>query len=89
MRVIWTKRALRDLRRIADRIALDKPRAAQSFAAMVLDKVNTLARFPFIGRHGALPDTRELVLHRNDLVTYRVRAEEVQILQVWHVARQR
>ena len=31
----------------------------------------------------------ELIVHKNYLVTYRLRADEVQVLQVWHVARER
>jgi toxin ParE1/3/4 len=52
-------------------------------------RVDNLGLFPFMGRVGTLPDTRELVVHRNYLVTYRVEADEVQVLQVWHVARKR
>lgn len=76
-----------DLQRIADHIAIDKRLAAARLVADIQDKVATLARFPLLGRTGAYQDTRELVVHRNYLVTYRVRADEVQVLQIWHVAR--
>ncbi|MEQ1806383.1 MAG: type II toxin-antitoxin system RelE/ParE family toxin [Burkholderiaceae bacterium] len=87
MKVCWSRRALADLERIADRIAADKPLAATKFAAGVRAKVDSLSRFPLLGRTGAYQDTRELVVHKNYLVTYRVRGSEVQVLQVWHVAR--
>ncbi len=89
MRLRWTRRALADLRRIADRIAMDKPMAAAAFADMIRSKVGNLERFPYIGRNGVLPDTRELVVHGNYRVTYRVTADELQVLQIWHVARHR
>jgi toxin ParE1/3/4 len=87
VKVRRSRRALADLQRIADRIAADKPLAAYKFAAQVRSKVDTLSRFPLLGRSGAYQDTRELVVHRNYLVTYRVRGDDVQVLQVWHVAR--
>ena len=89
MNVRWTLRALADLRRIADHIALDNPAAAISLVADTRRHVEQLHPFPLLGRVGAYQDTRELVVHRNYLVTYRVWADEVQVLQVWHVARDR
>ena len=89
MKVRWSRRALADLARIADHIARDKPLAAAEFVRAVAGKVERLALFPLLGRTGVYQDTRELVVHKNYLVTYRVRADEVQIVQVWHVARSR
>ena len=89
MRLTWTRRALADLDRIGSRIALDKPAAAAGFVTTIADKVERLQEFPLLGRIGVYADTRELVVHKNYLVTYRVRADEVQVLQVWHVARAR
>lgn len=83
----WSRRALADLDRIARHIAADKPLAALGFVAAVRASVERLSAFPLLGRAGALDHTRELVVHRNYLVTYRVHGDEVQVLQVWHVAR--
>jgi toxin ParE1/3/4 len=87
--VRWSRRALGDLDRIARHIAADKPLAAAEFMAAVRTSVDRLGSFPLLGRVGALDDTRELVVHRNYLVTYRLRSNEVQVLQVSHVARDR
>ena len=87
MKLRWTRRALADVNGIAARIADDKPSAASEFALAVSSKVDRLREFPLLGRTGAYQDTRELVVHTNHLVTYRVRADEVQVLQVWHLAR--
>jgi toxin ParE1/3/4 len=89
VKVCWSRRALADLARIADRIARGKPLAATEFVRAVQGKVERLALFPLLGHTGVYQDTRELVVHKNYLVTYRVRADEVQVLQVWHVARSR
>ena len=86
MKVCWSWRALADLARIADRIARDKPLAATEFVRAVQGKVEPMALFPLLGHTGVYHDTRELVVHKNYLVSYRVRADEVQVLQVWHVA---
>ena len=87
MKVRWTRRALADLNRLSDRIAQDKPAAADEFVQALADKVARLQDFPLLGRIGAYQDTRELVVHKNYLVTYRVRGDEVHVLQVWHLAR--
>lgn len=90
MKLRWTRRALADLQRLADHIAAaDKPLAAQAFVGDLLAKVARLQQFPLLGRAGRLADTCELIVHKNYLVTYRLRADEVQLLQVWHVARER
>ena len=87
MIVRWTQRALDDLQRIAARIADGNPSAAVEFAAAVRNRAERLQQFPLLGRTGAFQDTRELVVNRNYILTYRVRAAEVQVLQLWHVAR--
>jgi plasmid stabilization system protein ParE len=82
MKLRCSRRALADLDRIAARIA-----AATEFAAELHARVALLQSFPLLGRAGVYDDARELVVHGNYLVTYRVRADEVQVLQLWHVAR--
>ncbi len=86
-RLRWSRRALADLERVARHIAADKPTAAVEFVAEVRQRVGRLSAFPLLGRPGPLDETRELVVHRNYLVTYRLHGDEVQIVQVWHVAR--
>ena len=89
MKIVWTRRALHDLGRIADHIAFDNPSAASRLVEDISTKAMNLERFPLIGRIGGYQDTRELVVHRNYLLTYRVRSDQVQILQVWHAAQKR
>ena len=87
MKLRWTSRAVADLDRIAAHIAADNPLAAQRLAVAIRSQVDRLPRFPFLGRPGALSDTRELIVHRNYILTYRLHGDEVQVLQLWHVAR--
>ncbi len=89
MKLRWTRRALDDMRRLAERIAKDKPMAATAFVEEMMAKAELLQAQPLLGRTGALEDTRELVVHKNYLLSYRARGDEVQLLQLWPVARQR
>lgn len=90
MKLRWSTRALVDLQRLADRIVADgKPLAATAFAGAVREAALRLAEQPLMGRAGRRHDTREWVVHPNHLLVYRVRGDEVQILQLWHVARHR
>ena len=89
MKLRWSNRALLDLQRRADRIAADgKPLAATALATELVEAAQLLAERPLMGRAGRRHDTREWVVHRNHLLVYRVRGDEVQILQLWHAARQ-
>lgn len=51
------------------------------------DKTATLATFPGIGRPGRVAGTRELVVHENYIVPYRIRGANVDIITVQHVAK--
>ncbi|MBN8759637.1 MAG: hypothetical protein BGO61_04440 [Thiobacillus sp. 65-69] len=89
MKLKWTRAALDNLKQILDYIAEDNPQAARALAAGFRQTAEHLTAHPFIGRHGDLEGTRELMLHRNYLLTYRVSSEAVEILQIWHVAQKR
>ncbi len=88
MAVEWLASALATMQFIADHIAEDNPKRARSFVQEVREKTELLAQFPTAGRTGRVIDTRELVVHENYLVIYRVRRSKVQILRVRH-ARQK
>lgn len=66
---------------------MDKRISATEFMSSFSDMVRRLQDFPLLGRTGAYQDTRELAADRSYVVTYRVRSDEAQVLQVWHVAR--
>jgi addiction module RelE/StbE family toxin len=89
MKLAWTRRALNELRRIADHIASDNPSAASRLVEDIGHSAMNLQSFPLMGRIGGYQDTRELVVHKNYLLTYRVRGDAVQVLQVWHAALRR
>lgn len=92
-RIEWRPMAREDLLAIVRYIGKDNPTRAKSFGQELRDKIKQLALHPELGRHGrpGLPDwLRELVVHPNYIVFYRVLAEAhtVEILRVKHAAQQ-
>lgn len=82
-----------DLRAIVRYIGRDNPTRAKSFGQELRDKAKLLAQHPELGREGrpGLPESlRELVVHPNYIVFYRVlaQARTVEILRLKHVAQQ-
>ena len=89
MEVRWLRRALADLDAIAEYIGRDNPDAARSLVARLREMTERLATHPYVGRASEWEDVRELVVHRHYLVSYRVRRDRVEIVQVWHTAQDR
>ncbi|WHA41549.1 type II toxin-antitoxin system RelE/ParE family toxin [Agrobacterium larrymoorei] len=90
MRVIWTRRYLRELGDIGDYIAEKNPRAAARIVRDIHAKTQSLlSANPFIGRIGEIMGTRELVIPATGyVVAYRVHDENVEVLFVQHGARE-
>jgi plasmid stabilization system protein ParE len=81
------------LRAIVDDIGKDNPSRAKRFGQELRARTGALAQHPELGRTGrpGLPDwLRELVVHPNYIVFYRVLAEArtVEILRVKHATQQ-
>jgi len=87
MKIRWTRKALDNLETIAAYIAQDNPLRAKTFIGEIKEKTQLLVQFPNMGRPGRLPETRELVVHKNYVIPYRIKDESVQILRVHHVAK--
>lgn len=92
-RIEWRPKAREDLRDIVRYIGKDNPTRVRSFGQELRDKTLPLAQHPELGRTGrpGLPEyVRELVVHRNYIVFYRVLEETrtVEILRVKHATQQ-
>lgn len=87
MRIIWSNKSLADIENIFNYIKLDNKKKAGEFILEIREKINLLKDFPEIGKCSALfnenNNIREFVLHKNYLVSYKVKKEEIQVLQVW------
>lgn len=89
MRIRWIDLATRKLLQVGEYIAQDNPKAATKLLKQIRQTVKLLQRNPFMGRRTEFKGVRELVVHANYLVSYRVSNDTVEILQVWHAAQQR
>jgi plasmid stabilization system protein ParE len=92
-RIVWRPMAEADLDNIIDHIAQDNPTRAGEFCQELRAKTLPLAQHPKLGRTGRpglSAFVRELVVHRNYIVYYRVltRTRTVEILRVKHAAQQ-
>jgi toxin ParE1/3/4 len=73
------------LREIRDYVARDKPEAAERLAMRIVAVVETLRNHPHLGRLGAEPGIRELVIGGTPyIVLYRVQSQRVVISTIWH-----
>lgn len=89
MRVVYTGPARADLDRIRDYLRERNPAAATKLAALIRARVTLLKTQPLMGPVVAeRSSTRELVVQSYVLV-YRVLAERIEILRVWHGAQDR
>jgi addiction module RelE/StbE family toxin len=90
-KIVWTLRSREDLRDIGTFIAKDNPPAALKLGELIFDRVDTLEKFPELGRvvpERNQPNIREIVV-KNYRLVYRVHPKEkfLEILRVWHGAR--
>ncbi|MBB3946212.1 addiction module RelE/StbE family toxin [Rhizobium skierniewicense] len=90
MRIVWTKRYLRELATIGNYIAEQNPRAAARIVRLIHKATrDLLSSNPFIGRRGDIDGTRELVISGTPyIVAYVVSSDEIQVLFVQHGARE-
>ncbi len=87
MQIKWTKRASQNFEKILAHIATDNPNAAKKLMLDTLQQVANLKNYPALGRAGLVPSTRELVIHENYIVYYRIKNEQIEILRVLHARR--
>ena len=84
-KLIWTERALRDLRAIDAYIAADDPSAAERWIAKLLIAGERAARFPQSGhvvREKGRSDLRQILV-RTYRIVYLVRDKQIDILTVF------
>ena len=89
MTIVWTRRAVDDVRGIRSFIEQDSPHYASLVSHRIVSAVERLARFPESGRvvpEVQDPDLRE-VIHGPYRIVYRFVQSEVHIITVHHSAR--
>ena len=89
MKIVWTEPARQDLRDIFIYISEENPNAARRLLSEIKDRAILLQDNPFIGRMGRVDGTRELVITGTHyILPYRLKEQQIQILAVFHGARQ-
>lgn len=87
MQIKWRSDADEKLEQIIDYIAIDNYDAALDLGNRIIDAVEgNLPYQPNMGRPGRIEGTRELVVHRNYIVIYRVAPSQIDILDIVHAA---
>lgn len=89
MNVEWGPLAAADLVRIVRYIAEENPIAARRIGRELLIAADSLQLFPYRGRPGRAPGTRELVAVRPYVLAYEITGATIAILRVWHAAQDR
>lgn len=84
----WNAKALDELDAIVGYIAKFNPTAAEGLLALIETSVLPLSEHPYLYRAGRVAGTRELVVHPNYIVIYRVLTDQVEIVGVLHAARE-
>jgi toxin ParE1/3/4 len=90
MRIRRTPAAADDLEAIADYLTKHFPSVTQTTIREIYETIATLRSLPQRGRIGREDGTRELVIARLPyIVVYRIKADAVEILHVYHGAQNR
>lgn len=83
---IWKPAALADRRGIIEYIAQDNPLAAIELGDLLIAQAEQLDQHPTSGRIGRVKGTRELVVHPNYILVYRIVDKMAEVLRVKHAA---
>ena len=85
MRIVWAQFAIEDRSQIFEYISQENPIAAIDCDKEIGKQVDSLIRFPEIGRTGRVEGTRELVISGTPFIAaYKVEQQKVEILRVLH-----
>lgn len=88
LRLRWTPLAAEHLEAAHQFIAKDNPAAADEQIELILATIERLETHFFLGREGRVEGTRELVITGTPfIVAYRMKSDQVLILDVLHGAR--
>ena len=87
-RLEWRPLAEADLMDILDYIGQDNPDAAVELVQKIHEKTEGLRTRPTLYRAGRVRGTREMIVHRNYIVFFKVNDEAVTILRVKHARQQ-
>jgi len=89
MKVIWSAASARHLNEVVDYLQGESAEGAITIRRRILETVRRVGQMPQCGRIGRVDGTREAVVPRSPyIVVYQLSAQAVEILGIWHGARQ-
>lgn len=88
LRVVWSQTADEQLAELIAYIADDNVDASQSLLHRIRSAAEHLADHPYMFRSGRNPGTREMVVHPNYIVVYRVLTDAIDVVSVLHARRE-
>lgn len=83
-KLVWATDARRDLRGIVSFIATRNLAAALRLNQRIREGAERAQTLPFAYRPGRVPDTREMIVHPNYVLVYRVLDDRIRILRILH-----
>ena len=86
MKLKWMPGAITQREHIIAFIAEDNIDAAIHLDETIDTKCARLVEYPLSGRAGRVPETRELIVHPNYLVVYRVAEDTLEVVALLHAA---
>ena len=90
MEIVWSRLARARLVEIRAYVTRDKPDAAARLATRIVAVVEVLRNQPNLGRVGAEPGIRELVVGGTPyIILYSVRGTHITISTIWHSSQTR
>lgn len=88
LRLVWRADALGDLHRIIEYIADRNILAADRLQHAIERAAEALPTHPYMHRPGRVAGTREVVVHPNYILIYRVGTDRIDVLAVVHARQQ-
>lgn len=86
--ILWRAEAQADLAAILEYIAERNPKSALNLYDDIERIVSQLPHHPYLYRLGRVSGTRELVVHPNYIVVYRVNVTAIEIISIMHSRQQ-
>lgn len=86
--IVWSELALDELNDLVSYVGERNPTAADALFERIESSVTVLANWPYLFRNGRVEVTREIVVHPNYIVVYRVLESHVEITNVIHARRE-
>ncbi len=84
MQIDWSDEARNDLASVIGYIAERHPQAAKSLRRSIEEALTPALEHPYLYRRGKVAGTREIVVHPNYILVYRVLPGLLEVLRVLH-----